>query len=78
MDRYQENKGKFRKGTIFIGNVNNEKMKILCIEKPTIIGTETGKPLECKEIAYIQSLTTGNKFSYGLTALEHCDLTILN
>lgn len=50
-------------GTIFIGNINHVKMKVVEIQ---------GKN------AIIQKIDTPKKFIYGLAALKHCDITIIN
>jgi hypothetical protein len=57
-----DNKGKFKAGTRFRGNVNGAEMEVVKIENKN---------------ATIRDLKTGNIFSYGLQALEHCDVTIL-
>lgn len=78
MDRYRENHGKFKQGTRYIGNISRTESVILKIENPDVYGTETGVPMKEGEQAYIMDLETGNRYSYGLKALEHCDVTILN
>lgn len=57
-----DNRGKFTKGTVFIGNVNKVKMEIVEIQKET---------------AVIKDVTTGKVFTYGLRALERCNVAIL-
>lgn len=56
------NEGKFKHGTRFRGNVNGAEMEVVKIQ-----GT----------LAVIKNLKTGDVISYGLKALEHCDVTIL-
>lgn len=56
-----ENAGKFHPGTRFRGNVNEIEMEVFRIEDGNAI---------------IKDLQTGRLFSYGLHALEHCDLEV--
>lgn len=49
-------------GTVFMGNVNKHRFKLLKIERT---------------IAIIEDLTTGKIISYGVEALKHLDITIL-
>lgn len=65
-----DNKGKFRVGTQFIGNVNGAKMEVVKTENPWWM-----KPRE--NMVTIKDLETGKTFLYGLRALEKCDATIL-
>lgn len=64
------NVGQFKAGTIFVGNVNHVKMKVLEIQKSNTYGCY-------KETALIKDLMTGRIFTYGLMALERCNVTIL-
>lgn len=57
-----DNKGKFKAGTRFRGNVNGKEMEIVRIENSTAI---------------IMDLHTKEVFHFGLRALEKCDVTIL-
>ena len=52
----------FDVGTVFIGNVNGAKMQITNIENGC---------------ATIKDLKTGKSFSYGIGALEKCNITTL-
>lgn len=56
-----ENAGKFHPGTRFRGNVNGAEMEVVRIEDKNAI---------------IKVLQTGRVFSYGLQALERCDLEV--
>ena len=56
-----ENIGKFHPGTRFRGNVNGAEMEVVGIEDKN---------------AVIKDLQTGRVFSYGLQALEHCDVEV--
>lgn len=56
-----DNARKFKPGTRFRGNVSGAEMEVLRIENGNAI---------------IRDLKTGNCFSYGLRALEKCDVTI--
>lgn len=56
-----ENARKFHPGTRFRGNVNGAEMEVVRIE-----GTN----------AIIKDLKTGRVFTYGLRALEHCDVEV--
>ena len=57
-----ENTGKFRPGTRFEGNVNGALFEVVKIEGHN---------------ATLKNLHTGDIFTYGLRALEKCDVTIL-
>jgi len=57
------NKGRFTVETTFIGNINKVKMEVVKIEKGSCL---------------IKDLRNGRSFSYGLQALEHCNVTIIN
>ena len=57
-----DNTGKFKPGTRFQGNVNGSLMEVVKIEEHN---------------ATIRNLHTGDIFTYGLRALEKCDVTIL-
>ena len=70
------NAGNFKVGTQFVGNVNKAKMEIVKIERECL-GTESGRLREASsETVTIKDLKTGRKFTYGLKALEMCDVTI--
>lgn len=56
-----KNKGKFHPGTRFRGNVNGVEMEIAKIEDGN---------------ASIKDLKTGRVFTYGLQALERCDVEV--
>lgn len=56
-----KNAGKFHSGTRFRGNVNGKEMEVIRIE---------GKN------AVIKDLQTGRVSSYGVQALERCDLEV--
>ena len=56
-----KNAGKFHPGTRFRGNVNGKEMEVIRIE---------GKN------AVIKDLQTGRISSYGVQALERCDLEV--
>lgn len=57
-----DNKGKFHPGTRFQGNVNGALVEVVRIEGQN---------------AVLKNLHTGDVFTYGLRALEKCDVTIL-
>lgn len=57
-----ENAGKFHPGTRFRGNGNDALFEVLKIDKHN---------------ATLMSLNTGTIITYGLRALEKCDVTIL-
>lgn len=56
----------FKPGTRFRGNVNGALFEVVKVEKH-----KSGQSVTLKEIK------TGNLYTYGLKALEHCDITIL-
>ena len=56
-----ENDGKFHRGTRFRGNVNGAEMEVVKIEDKN---------------ASIKDLQTGRVLTYGLQALEHCDVEV--
>ena len=56
-----ENTGKFHPGTRFRGNVNGAEMEVVRIEDKNAI---------------IKDLQTGRTFTYGVQALEKCDLEV--
>lgn len=62
--------GKLKVGTIFTGNVNHIKMKVMEIKNSDIKGDKN-------QTALVKELSTGKVFAYGLRALERCDLTIM-
>lgn len=57
-----DNKGKFKQGTRFAGNVNGALFEVIKVDK---------------HIATLKNLNTGEIFAYGLRALEKCSVTIL-
>lgn len=57
-----DNKGKFKPGTKFRGNVSETLMEVVKIEGDNVV---------------IKNLHNGEVFGYGLRALEMCDVTIL-
>ena len=61
MTMENENAGKFHRGTRFRGNVNGAEMEVVKIEDKN---------------ASIKDLQTGRVFTYGLQALEHCDVEV--
>lgn len=63
-----DNAGKFKPGTRFRGNVNGAEMVVVQIQS----GRDSRNPL-----VVIKDVRTGNIISYGLKALEKCDVTIL-
>ena len=56
-----DNKGKFRVGTRFVGNVNKVPMEVVRIEGKNVI---------------IKNLLNGQTFICGLRTLEKCYVTI--
>ena len=60
-----DNKGKFHPGTKFRGNVNGALVEVVKIDYNQV------------PIATLKDLKTGHIFTYGLRALEKCDVTIL-
>lgn len=62
--------GKLKVGTIFTGNVNHIKMKVMEIKSSDIKGDKN-------QTALVKELSTGKVFAYGLQTLERCDLTIV-
>ncbi len=62
-------KRKLEPGTVFVGNVNNVVMELVEIQKSS---TRQGH-----ETAVIRETETGKLFTYGLDALERCNITIL-
>lgn len=72
----QQKASQFRVGTQFIGNVNHVPMEIVDIKNPH---EDWAPKIPCKSPrAYIRRLDTGTISSYGLAALERCDVTIIN
>lgn len=57
-----DNKGKFKPGTRFRGNGNGALFEVIKVDKHN---------------ATLMSLNTGNVLTYGIRALEKCDVTIL-
>ena len=76
MDEIIDKKGQFHVGTKFVGNVNHVPMHIIAIKDPWE-GCQYEGVLKPSPRAYIRNLITGKIFSYGLRALEHCDVTII-
>lgn len=69
------NKQRFEVGTRFVGNVNYVPMEVIGIHDPWK-GCQYEGVFKPAPRAVIKNLVTGNTFSYGLSALEHCDVTI--
>ena len=65
-----DNKGKFKIGTQFIGNVNGVKMEVVKTENPWWVRNRD-------TMVTIKDLGTGKTFLCGLRTLEKCDVTIL-
>lgn len=65
-----DNTGRFKQGTVFRGNINNAQMVVLEIQKENLRGCH-------KELAVIKDVVTGKTYTYGLQALERCNVTIL-
>ena len=57
-----DNKGKFKPGTRFQGNGNGALFEVIKVDKHN---------------ATIKNLHTGGFLTYGIRALEKCDVTIL-
>lgn len=57
-----DNKGKFHPGTQFRGNENGVLFEVVKIEN---------------DVATIKHYPTGETITYGIRALEKCDVTIL-
>ena len=57
-----DNKGKFKPGTRFLGNVSGVPFEVVKVENHNVT---------------IKNLHSGDIFTYGLRALEKCDVTIL-
>ena len=57
-----DNKGKFKPGTRFRGNGNGALFEVIKVDKHN---------------ATLMSLNTGDVLTYGIRALEKCDVTIL-
>ena len=55
--------GELKPGTIFRGNVNGAMFKIVKIENHT---------------ATIKELNTGKHYTYGVAALEHCNISVMD
>lgn len=55
-------KTNFKPGTQFRGNVNGALFEVVKVEKHSIT---------------IKEIKTGNLYTYGVKALEHCNITIL-
>lgn len=62
-----DNKGKFKPGTRFRGNVNSAEMEVVKIQSG-----RDGR----NSLVVIKDIRTGNIINYGLNALEKCDVTI--
>lgn len=58
-----ENKGKFKPGTRFVGNVSGAVMEVLEIRGDFVL---------------ILDVARGTKHVHGLKMLEHCNVTILD
>lgn len=63
-----DNKGRFKEGIQFEGNVNCARCEVVKITQGRDNKTAC---------AVIKDLKTGRQFTYGLHALERCDVTIL-
>ena len=50
-------------GTLFVGNVNGAKFEVVKIEGDSVV---------------IKDLHTGQRFVYGIKALEKCDVTVVS
>jgi hypothetical protein len=65
-----DNIGRFKPGTVFKGNINGVQMVVIKIQKENLNGCN-------KELAVIKDMTTEKTYTYGLRALERCNVTIL-
>lgn len=63
-----DNKDKFTIGTQFVGNVNGAKCEVI-----KFAPDRNGKP----SLVVSKDLKTDKTFTYGIRALEKCDITIL-
>jgi hypothetical protein len=70
-------KQRFEVGTRFVGNVNYVPMEVIGIHDPWK-GCQYEGVFKPAPRAVIRNLLTGNTSTYGLSALEHCDVTILD
>lgn len=72
------NKGRFRPGTRFVGDVNNKAMTVVKIQIKDGHLRSGGKLSWHRDfVAVIRDDKTGRLFTYGLGALEHCAVTII-
>lgn len=78
-----DNKGKFKVGTKFVGLNNGAEMEVLgFFDKYAFdfwgdkVKVEPKAPTNTN--VEIKELSTGRIFHYGLQALEHCNVHILN
>lgn len=62
------NKGKFKVGTRFVGNVNGAEFVVVDIQKPTRNGFK---------VVIVKEVKHGELFTIGLGALEYMLVTIL-
>lgn len=65
-----DNAGRFKPGTVFKGNINNVQMVVSEIQKENLKGCY-------KELVRIKDMVTEKTYTYGLQALERCNVTIL-
>lgn len=65
-----DNVGRFKPGTVFRGNINNAQMVVLEVQKENLKGCY-------KELVVIKDMATEKTYTYGLQALERCNVTIL-
>lgn len=72
-----DNKGRFKVGTQFIGNVNKVPMEVVKIEDRLAGTSDEGRYPDSK-VATIKNLLDGRTFRYGLRALEKCNVAIVN
>ena len=63
-----DNKEKFAIGTQFVGNANGVKCEVV-----KFVPDRNGKPL----LVVLKDLKTDKTFTYGLRALEKCDITLI-
>ena len=78
MENVAKNKGAFRIGTVFVGNVNGIMMQVVDIfHKQIGTGIDGNTRYAPTKSVKVKNLHNDSVHVCGLAMLEHCDTTIL-
>lgn len=72
-----KNKGAFRIGTVFMGNVNKAMMQVVDIFHEELGVANGSTRIAPNKTVKVKNLKNGTIHRCGLDMLEHCDVTVL-